>query len=338
MADLVVARAEGLYCAPGDFYIDPWQPVARAVITHAQSDHAHAGHQQDLAAAPGARILRARLGDISLTALEYGEALSLNDVNISLHPAGHVLGSAQVRIECQGEVWVASGDYKLEADGTCAPFEPLRCHVFITESTFGLPIYRWRPQAAVFADINAWWRANAALNRTSVLFCYAFGKAQRILKGIDADIGPILCHGAIENLTTCYRAAGVELPTTRHAATVTDRAELGRALVLAPPSAAGSAWLKRFGDYSDGFASGWMQLRGARRRRSVDQGFVLSDHADWPGLGRAIAATGAPRIIVTHGNVAVMVRWLAEQGFDAGEFATEYGVEDESAADDTGHA
>jgi putative mRNA 3-end processing factor len=332
MADLIIARPEGLYCPPGDFYIDPWRPVDRAVITHAHADHARTGHGHYLAAAAGAGVLRARLGDIRLDALLYGERVVHNGVTISLHPAGHVLGSAQVRVEHGGEVWVASGDYKLEADSTCEPFEDVRCDTFITESTFGLPIYRWQPPAQVFADINAWWRENAAAGRTSVLFCYAFGKAQRVLRGLDPAIGAIVCHGAVESLNRVYRDAGVALPNTLTADEAKQRGALGGALVLAPPSAAGSTWLRRFGDYSDGFASGWMLLRGARRRRAVDRGFVLSDHADWPGLLKAIAATQAERVIVTHGQIGVMVRWLQQHGWDAGAFDTEYGDQDDELA------
>jgi putative mRNA 3-end processing factor len=329
--DLVIARPEGLYCPSGDFYIDPWRPVERAVITHAHADHARWGHRHYLATRDGAGVLRARLGDIDLQALPYGETVDVNGVRISLHPAGHVLGSAQVRIESRGEVWVASGDYKVEPDPTCAPFEAVRCDTFITESTFGLPIYRWQSGSEIMAEIDAWWRANAELGRTSILFCYAFGKAQRILAGVDQAIGPIFCHGAIEPLNRAYRAAGVMLPETR-AVPHGNTAEFKRALVLAAPSAQGSPWMKRFPVYSDAFASGWMRLRGARRRRALDRGFVLSDHADWPGLQLAIEASGAQRVIVTHGQVAPMVRWLEEKGLRAGAFETEYGDEELGAA------
>lgn len=326
--DLVVARPEGLFCSAGNFFIDPWRPVDRALITHAHGDHARYGHAHYLSAAPGAGILRSRLGDINLQTLEYGETITHHGVRVSFHPAGHVLGSAQIRLEYQGEVWVASGDYKLEVDGTCAPFEPVRCDTFITESTFGLPIYRWRPQREIFGDINAWWMQNADAGRASVVYCYSFGKAQRILSGLDADIGPILTHGAVEPLNAAYREMGVALaPTTP--GTQASREEIARSLVLAPPSTRGSTWMRRFGDHADAFASGWMQLRGARRRRGVDRGFVLSDHADWPDLQTAIAATGAQRVFVTHGQIGVMVRWLREQGLDAQSFATEYG-DDES--------
>ena len=329
--DLIVLRPEGLYCPAGDFHIDPWRAVPRAVITHAHADHARPGHGAYLATAVSAGVLRARLGaDIALQGLAYGEAVHCNSVRVSLHPAGHVLGSAQVRVEHRGRVWVASGDYfasgvEYDANTTCAPFEPVRCECFITESTFGLPIYRWRAQAAVQRDINAWWRANADAGRGSLLMGYSFGKAQRLLAGLDASIGPIVAHGAVEVLNEAYRAAGVALPPTRAIETL-PRAELKRAIAIAPPAVQGSSWARRLGDdASDAFASGWMRLRGARRRQGVDRGFVLSDHADWPGLQRAIAATGAQRVIVTHGYEAVMVRWLQQQGLQAASFATAYG-------------
>ena len=329
--ELVVARPEGLYCTAGDFYIDPWRPVARAVITHAHSDHARVGHGHYLAHTDSAGILRARLGQIDLQTLPYGESISHNGVKISLHPAGHVLGSAQVRLEHGGRVWVASGDYKCEDDGTCVPFEPVRCDTFITESTFGLPIYRWPSPAQLSSEINQWWQANADNGRASVLFCYAFGKAQRILYGADSSIGAIVVHGAIEPLNQVYRAAGVDLaPTLRVSDSRVTPELLKRALVLAPPSAQGTPWMRRFGDYSDAFASGWMQIRGARRRRSVDRGFVMSDHADWPGLQQSIIATGAQRVFVTHGSVPIMVRWLTDQGLQAQGFKTEYGPEHET--------
>ena len=333
--DLIVVRPEGLYCPPGDFFIDPWRPVDRAVITHAHGDHARAGSRHYLAARSSAHVLRARLGDIELDTLAYGARIRLRDVSLSLHPAGHVLGSAQVRIEHRGEAWVVSGDYKLEDDPTCDAFEPVRCDAFVSESTFGLPIYRWRDPRQVIDDIASWWQRNAEANRVSLLFCYAFGKAQRIQAGLALagalDTGPLVLHGAIDPLNQAYRASGVIMPRGQRVTDV-DPASLRRALVLAPPSAAGSPWLRRFGDFSDGFASGWMQLRGARRRRGVDRGFVLSDHADWPGLDAAIEATGASRIIVTHGQVPVMVRWLETRGLRAQAFETEFDDEGEHEA------
>ena len=326
--DLIELRPQGLYCPPGDFYIDPWRPVEHAVITHAHADHARAGHRHYLCSAEGAALLRARLGDVDLQPLAWGETVDRQGVRLSLHPAGHVLGSAQVRIEHRGQVWVASGDYFVgaagERNGSCSAFEPLRCHCFITESTFGLPIYRWRPHSEVMADIQAWWQHNAQAQRPSLLLAYSLGKAQRLLAALDASIGPVLVHGAVEPLNAAYRAAGVALVPCR-LADAAPRAEASRALVIAPPAVHGSAWARRLGDFSDAFASGWMQLRGARRRHGVDRGFVLSDHADWPGLQSAIRATGASRVIVTHGYEAVMVRWLREQGLQAGSFRTEFG-------------
>jgi putative mRNA 3-end processing factor len=326
--DLVVDTAEGLYCPAGDFYIDPWCPVERAVITHAHADHARPGHAHYLAASPAGPVLRARLGDqIDLQLLDYGEPVDHRGLRISLHPAGHVLGSAQVRLEHAGRVWVVSGDYKLHTDPTCEVFEPLRCDCFITESTFGLPIYRWPAPQQVFDEINAWWRANAEAGRPSLLMGYSFGKAQRLLAGVDASIGPIVAHGAVEVVNRAYRAAGVGLPATLSADQAADPAVRRRALVLAPPGASASPWARRFPGASDAFASGWMRLRGARRRRGVDRGFVLSDHADWPGLLQAVRATGASRVIVTHGQQAVLVRWLAERGLQSGSFSTQYGDE-----------
>jgi putative mRNA 3-end processing factor len=312
----------GLYCAAGDFYIDPWQPVARAVVTHAHADHAYPGSGRYLAAAPGEHVLRGRLGDTAaITTLSYGETLYVNGVRLSLHPAGHILGSAQVRVESGGEVWVVSGDYKTGYDKTCAPFELQRCHTFISEATFGLPIYRWPAQEDVFGEINAWWRRNQAEGRASVLFAYALGKAQRVLAGVDAASGPIYVHGAVHTVNSGYIAAGVQLPPSEYvhefAARSGAKIDWSQALIVAPPSAQGTPWLRRFGDISTAFASGWMRVRGQRRRRSVDRGFVLSDHVDWPSLLEVIAATGAERVLVTHGYVAPVVRWLREKGTDA---------------------
>ena len=335
--DLIVLRPEGLYCPAGDFHIDPWRPVARAVITHAHADHARRGHDHYLCALEGVGVLRQRLGEVPVQALRYRERLTIGDVQVSLHPAGHVLGSAQVRVEHRGRVWVASGDYfhtagaDTHSNRTCEPFEPVRCHCFITESTFGLPVYRWPSARTVFEAVNAWWHANAAAGRASLLLAYSFGKAQRVIAGVDASIGPIVVHGAVEPINEAYRAAGVALPTTRRLAEVKDRSLLQRALVVAPPGAQGAALSRQLGEHSDAFASGWMQLRGGRRRQGLDRGFALSDHADWPGLQAAIAASGAERVIVTHGYEAVMVRWLQQQGLQAGSFRTEYGGDDASS-------
>jgi putative mRNA 3-end processing factor len=332
---LIAPTPRGLYCAAGDFYIDPWRPVDRAVITHAHGDHARPGSSAYLSAARGLPVLRTRLGEESaIEGLAYGEARDINGVKVSLHPAGHVLGSSQVRVEHGGEVWVVSGDYKLDPDPTCEPFEPVRCHTFVTESTFGLPVYRWRTPGAIFADVNAWWRANQVAGRASVLFGYAFGKAQRILASVDDAIGPIVVHGAVDVLNRGYRECGVKLPQTRRVSDKDTKQDYAGALIVAPPSAQSSPWLRRFGDYSDAFASGWMAIRGARRRRAVDQGFVLSDHADWPSLNRAIAATGAGRVFVTHGHTTPLVQFLNERGLEAHTMKTEF--EGEAGAEEAG--
>jgi putative mRNA 3-end processing factor len=308
---LLEMTRNGLYCRAGDFYIDPSRAVGRAVITHAHSDHARRGSKSYITTTEGAALLRQRVGKHAcIETLRYGESVRLNGVHLSLHPAGHILGSAQVRVEQRDEVWVVSGDYKTERDSTCAPFEPVRCHTFLTESTFALPVFRWRPQAEVFAEINAWWRHNQSLGRASVLFAYALGKAQRLLAGIDASIGPVVVAREVEGYIECYRAAGIELLKPCANA---DAAPL----VIAPPSAAGTAWLSRFGELSTAFASGWMQLRGAAQRHGVGRGFVLSDHCDWGGLIDTIRATGAENVGVSHGYADVLVSWLAKRGWNA---------------------
>jgi putative mRNA 3-end processing factor len=323
----------GLYCAAGNFYIDPWRPVERAVVTHAHGDHARRGSRMYLTTRDGERVLRTRMGDAAIQAVEHGEPIDLHGVRVSLHPAGHILGSAQVRVEHHGQVWVISGDYKTGVDATCAPFEPVRCHTFVTESTFGLPVYRWRPQAEIFDEINRWWRNNQIAGKASMLFAYALGKSQRLLAGIDPAIGPIFTHGAVERLNRDYRASGVALPATTYAS-YGRGTDWSQALIIAPPSAQGSSWMRRFGAISTGFASGWMQLRGTRRRKAVDRGFALSDHADWTGLLQAIAATGAERVWVTHGYSAVLARWLGEHGLDATAVSTRFEGEPDDSGDD----
>jgi putative mRNA 3-end processing factor len=303
---------DGLHCAAGDFYIDPWAPVDRAIVTHAHSGHARPGARSYLTARPGERLLRVQLGtEAAIQTVAYGEPLTIGDARVSLHSAGHILGSAQVRIEHDGEVWVVSGDYKLAPDATCAPFESLRCQTFVTESTFGLPIFRWPAESEVMEAIHAWWRANQEAGRASLLFAHPQGKAQRLLSVLDPAIGPIYTHPAVEQLTEIYRGQGIALAPTKPAP---DDGPWPRALILAPPSAHGSSWERRFPSVSTAFVSGWMRIRGTRRRRSLDRGFVLSDHADWSGLLRAIEESRAESVWVTHGYRAPMVRWLEEHG------------------------
>lgn len=323
----------GLYCEPGDFYVDPWQPVSRAVVTHLHGDHYARGCESYLISHESRHIAPLRLGeDANVQLLPYGETTHINDVKVSFHPAGHILGSAQVRLEYRGEVIVISGDYKREPDQTCAPFEVVRCHTFITEATFGLPIYRWEHQQHIFDSINAWWRDNQAQGKASVIYGYALGKAQRILAGVDANIGPIYTHGAVESLTDAYRKTGISMPDTIYANEAATK-DFSSALIVAPPSARGTRWIRRFGNVSQAYASGWMRIRGVRRQRSVDRGFVLSDHVDWTELMHTIKDTGAERIGVTHGYVTVVTRWLLEQGYDAFPIDTHYRGEQEEEGD-----
>lgn len=332
----------GLYCEAGDFFVDPWGPVDRAVVTHAHGDHVAWGCRAYLTSAEGLGVLRSRLApDAKVSGLRWGEAATVRGVRVSFHPAGHILGSAQIRLELGGEAWVVSGDYKTDPDPTTTAFEPVRCHTFVTESTFGLPIYRWPPQQDVFREINDWWRANQAAGKASLLYGYALGKAQRLIAGLDPGTGPIFTHGAVERMTAVYRAAGVALPPTMHAGAMDRRTQWSRGIIVAPPSADGSVWTQRFGPQSTAFASGWMLVRGMRRRRSLDRGFPLSDHVDWPALMAAIEATGAARVWVTHGFTAPVVRWLRERGLEAQAVQTRFeGESDDDAAgrEDTGAA
>ena len=322
----------GLYCEAGDFYVDPWRPVDRAVVTHAHGDHLAWGCGAYLVSDEGRGVTRERLGQYAdrVETVAWGEPRTINGVRVSLHPAGHILGSAQIRLEHGGEVWVVSGDYKTAPDPTCTPWEPVRCDLFVTESTFGLPVYRWPDERRVVAAINAWWARNAADGVVSLLFGYALGKAQRLLAGLDPSIGPILLHGAVVRMTELYREAGIALPPARHATVA--RGESAGAIVIAPPNAEDSAWARRFGRTAGAFASGWMAVRGARRRRGVATGFTLSDHVDWPALLAAIDATGAERVWVTHGFTGPVVRWLTERGLDARAIPTRWEGERDDGA------
>ena len=324
-----MATADGLYCPLGEFHIDPWRPVRRAVITHAHADHLRAGNTEYVTAAPGAGLVAQRLpagADIKL--LPYGAPVTYGATRVSLHPAGHVLGSSQVRIEHDRQVWVVSGDYKRDPDPTCAPFEPVQCDVFISEATFALPAYRWAPEGVIASEIFEWWQDNRARGVASVLFAYALGKAQRVLAELTRFTAePVYLHGSVAALTEAYRQQGVSmlptLPVSEKAAS-----QYAGALIIAPPSAAGSTWMRRFGDSSTGFCSGWMRIRGDRRRRGYDRGFVLSDHADWPSLLRTFRDCGARRILLTHGHSDTMTRYLREQGVAASALRTEYGAEE----------
>jgi putative mRNA 3-end processing factor len=330
--ELLRPTARGLWCEAGDFYIDPSRAVERAFVTHAHSDHAVRGSRQYVTAREGEKVLRTRIGSAAMIAtLAFGESMMCNGVRVSLHPAGHILGSAQVRCEYRGEVWVVSGDYKLDPDPTCTPFEPVRCHTFITEATFARPVFRWPAPAEVFSDINDWWRSNQAAGKASLLFGYAVGKAQRLLASIDRSIGPVYTHRAVDAVAATYRETGVALPATTSVRAAGRGTDWSRALIVAPPLASGTPWLRRFGAVSTGLASGWMCLRGGPGRRGVDRGFVISDHADWPGLWRAITATGAGRVLVVHGYVETLVRGLRKSHIDAEPLAPDSRGPEEAA-------
>lgn len=333
MARLIEFTNEGLYVPVADVHIDPWRAVPKAIITHGHSDHARTGMGWYACHRDSVPILQHRLGkDINVSSVEFGEVFTINGVNFSLHPAGHVLGSAQVRVEYRGEVWVFSGDYKVENDGISGAFEPVKCHTFITESTFGMPVFKWKPQHDLFDEVNNWWRQNKEQGKVSLLIGYSLGKAQRLIGNVDATLGPIYTHGAVEEMNEIYRRQGILLPQTARITPGLTKADFENSLVVVPSNASNTNWNSRFKDYSIGIASGWMNLRGARRWQAVDRGFVISDHADWVGLNSAIKETGAERVLVTHGYTQIFTKWLRQQGYDAHEVHTGYG-EDKNADD-----
>lgn len=316
----------GIYCAQAGVYIDPWKPVDKAIITHAHSDHARMGMGAYLAHEHAVPVMRFRLGaDINVQPLTYGEQVVMNGVRISLHPAGHIWGSAQVRLEYKGEVWVVSGDYKLQHDGISTPFEAVTCHSFITESTFGLPIYNFPPVEEVHKDINEWWRKNREEDKNSVIVAYALGKAQRVLQHLDTSIGNIYTHGAVDNINKLYNDTIGPLAATQRIDNTVNRKDIKGAMIIAPPSALDTPWMRTMQPYKLGICSGWMQLRGTRRRRGADRGFIMSDHADWNQLNTAVKATGAENVYVTHGYKSLYAKWLqTNNGINATEVETLY--------------
>lgn len=325
MQQLIDFTSSGIYCPLADIYIDPWKPVNKAIITHAHADHARIGNMMYLAHKDTVPLLKHRLGMyIEVQGIEYNETVNINGVNISLHPAGHIIGSSQVRIEYKGEVWVVSGDYKLDNDGLSKPFESIKCDVFVTESTFGLPIFKWRSQQEVFNEINNWWASNTAEGKTSVLIGYSLGKAQRLLCNLDTGIGEIYAHSVIENINQVIRANGTYIPKVKMMDHLMEKKKLNKALILAPPSYLNSPFIDKLERSSIAVASGWMDLRGSRRRRSVDRGFILSDHADWSQLKTAVKESGAKMIYVTHGYSSSFSRWLNENGIESKEVETKF--------------
>ncbi|MGA9291431.1 MAG: ligase-associated DNA damage response exonuclease [Ignavibacteriaceae bacterium] len=322
---LLELNDKGLYCSKGGFYIDPLRAVDKALITHAHSDHARPGTKNYLAVDKSENLLKLRLGKkINLQTVKYGEILNINGIKVSFHPAGHILGSAQIRLEFDNEVVVVSGDYKTGVDFTCQQFEPVRCNIFITESTFGLPVYKWSSQKEIFDEINNWWKQNIKEGKTSILSGYSLGKAQRLISGLDPTIGSILTHSSVENINDCYRDSGINLPNTTCLEKTNDKNIFNEAIIILPPSVNNSLLIEKIKNVSRAFASGWMQVRRSRKWRSIDRGFVLSDHADWDGLINSIKETGAENIYVMHGYVSPFVRWLNENGWNAFPLENEF--------------
>ena len=328
---LIEFSDRGLYCSQGNFYIDPWRPVQKAVITHAHSDHARGGSANYLCHPLTRPLLLARLGPQNIETIEWGQPVYMNGVKLSLHPAGHIIGSSQVRVEYQGEVWVVSGDYKIENDGLSGVFEPIPCNTFITESTFGLPIYKWEKQSRIYSAIKDWVKKNNAAGITSVLLAYSLGKAQRILLPLVETGLTVFVHGAIAVMQDALQNSGYALPAVTRITPETPRESIRGQVIIAPPGADGSPWINKFSPYEVGVCSGWMQVRGNIRRRNADAGFALSDHADWEGLVGAVKATGAEKVFVTHGFQSAFSRWLNENGIESAEVKTEYNPAEEES-------
>ena len=321
---LLVHTALGLYCPKADVYLDPWKPVKKAILSHGHADHARWGSSSYLCTPTAAPVIKYRLGDINLETLPFGEEKLINGVSFSFHPAGHILGSAQIKVSYKGEIVVFSGDYKTANDGFSEVFEPVKCHTFITESTFGLPVYHWQDQKWVFNEMEEWCKNNRNNGQLSILYGYSLGKAQRILQGLPESVGPIFTHSTIEAVLNVMRNQGVSLKNTIPVNEHLTRADLLSGVIIAPPAAQNSNWLKKFEPIRNGVVSGWMALRGARRRRNADKGFVLSDHADWEGLNEAISLTGAENVFVTHGYTDILSKWLIDKGLNAHPLETNF--------------
>jgi len=325
---LVKFTKKGIYCIPGKFYLDPWYPVEYGIISHGHADHARWGNKHYLCHNQSKAILQHRIGaDISIESLPYNEYKVINGVKVSFHPAGHIIGSAQIRLEYKGYIVVFSGDYKTQPDFITTPFEPVKCHEFITESTFGLPIYKWKSEEELQQELQDWIVQNQQNNRTSVFLGYSLGKAQRIMKLVE-NVEEIYVHSAIHNLNKAIENSGITLPTTKLLTADFKKTEIQNKIVILPPALLGSKMIKKIPNAATAICSGWMQIRGNRRWKGVDAGFAVSDHADWDGLLSAVKATEAEKVYVTHGSQAVFSKYLNEIGIEAHELKTEFG-EDE---------
>jgi putative mRNA 3-end processing factor len=304
---LISVNNNGLYCAKADVYIDPWRPVKRALISHGHSDHMRWGNKYYLCQHDTVPVLKVRIGqDVSYESIGYGEIKLINGVSFSFHPAGHILGSSQIKVEYKGEIWVFTGDYKLYNDGLSQQFEPVLCNHFITESTFG-----FQPPLKIFEEIRSWWIENQTNKINTIILCYSLGKAQSILNYFKNETSDIYLHGAVANLNDAFLETGYNFGGNRIVAE-SDRKIISGGLIIAPPSAAGTPWMRTFGDYRVAMCSGWMQLRGARRRKGVDKGFVFSDHCDFDSLNQAVKLSKAENVYVTHGYEIQYAKWVEE--------------------------
>lgn len=328
--DLLKVNDRGIYCPQADIYIDPWRPVKKALITHGHSDHARWGHKHYLCTPTAKPVIQYRIPDAQIDTQPYGKKLTINGVQFSFHPAGHVLGSAQIRAEYKRQIWVVTGDYKTQSDPLAEDYESVSCTHMISECTFGLPIFKWQEEAALADEINSWWKQCQNEGKVALLGAYALGKAQRLLYMLDSSIGTIYTHGAVENTNEVMRAQGIRLPETVRVSQELSKKDFRDGIVIAPPSAFQSSWVKKFQPFQTAMASGWMALRGNRRRRNMDRGFVISDHADWPGLNAAIEASGAEHVYMTHGYSEIFSKWLREEkGLNAQVLQTDYGQDEE---------
>ena len=324
---MIQFTSKGIYCIPGKFYLDPWQPVDLAIITHGHADHARPGMKKYLCHHFTVGILKSRIGaDIQVEGIAYNQTIRINGVKISLHPAGHIIGSAQIRMEYKGKVIVFTGDYKLQDDGLSTPFEPVKCHELITESTFGLPIYRWESIGSQNQRLNTWITHNQGYKKTSVFIGYSLGKSQRILNAVK-DMGEIYVHYSIAKLNMAYRDVGINLPPYHIIDPTTDMKQMDGKIELLPPALLDTQLLQKIPHVAYAICSGWMQIRGARRWRSADAGFAISDHADWNGLLQAVKESEAEKVYVTHGQTASFSKYLNEIGIAAEEVNTDYGEE-----------
>lgn len=335
MGKLLVYNDKGIYCPKADVYIDPWKKVNKAFVTHGHADHARPGSKEYVCVHESKGIIQHRLKTKRVNSIGFGEEIRVNGVKFSFHPAGHIIGSAQIRVEHKGEVWVVSGDYKTENDQLSGNFESIPCNTFITECTFGMPIFNWKPQEQIFNDINKWWVTNKSNKKISVISAYSLGKAQRLISGLDSSIGKIYTQGPVEKMNKVIRDSGINLQETEMLSANHTETDLRGNIIIGNGPIPNSSKIEGIEKAS---ASGWMNLKKTRSWGGAEQGFVLSDHADWQGLLGAIKSSGAEKILVTHGYVQVFSRYLKEIGYDADILKTEYEgdyIEFETAEDES---